>query len=78
MTKDKQIEQLKRLLWLNHGHNTSFLYGDDGEMQCSQCLYEYGFYDWKRTPVEEIVEKIEAANLLKAANQVTPADPVGG
>ena len=52
---------LRRMLWLNHGHSGQ--YGDDGEMQCAECLHEYGFWDWKRTPAIEIEEKITTAKL---------------
>jgi len=64
MTKDEEIIALRKLLWLNHGHTGQ--YGDDGEMQCAQCFREFGFYDWKRTPVEEIVRKIEHGNLIQS------------
>ena len=45
---EKENKILRRLLFLNHGH--AHLYTDDGEMQCEECIAEYGFYDWKRTP----------------------------
>ncbi len=61
----KEIRILRKILWLSHGHTG--MYGDDGEMQCSECTAEYGFYDWKRTPIEEIQEKMEMANLEKLA-----------
>lgn len=54
---------LRRLLWLRHGHKS--VYGDDGEMQCSECFTEYGFYDYKRTPAVEIESKIKDAALKK-------------
>jgi len=41
---------------MNHGHTG--MYGDDGEMQCSECWREYGFYDWKRIPIKEIQKYI--------------------
>lgn len=62
---DEQI--LRRLLWLNHGHTG--MYGDDGEMQCPQCFKEYGFFDWKRTPAHEIVERIEIGMIKKCSNE---------
>jgi len=46
----------RRMLWLNHGHTG--MYGDDGEMQCAECLREYGFWDWKLTPAAEIESRI--------------------
>jgi len=53
----------RRMLWLSHGHTG--MYGDDGEMQCGECLKEYGFWDWKNTSAKEIEEKITAANIIK-------------
>ena len=33
----EELEQkYRKELWLNHGHHG--LYGDDGEMQCIECL----------------------------------------
>lgn len=63
--KDGEIETLREMLWLNHGHERSGQYGDDGEMHCSQCWQEYGFWDWKHTPIDEIIRKIEEGNLRK-------------
>lgn len=54
---------LRRMLWLNHGHKG--MYGDDGEMQCGECMSEYGFWDWKRTSIKEIESKIAKVNLKK-------------
>ena len=44
-------ETLRYLLWLHHGHDR--LYGDDGEMQCSQCGM-----DFKRAPIALIQERL--------------------
>jgi hypothetical protein len=30
-----EVEQLRKLLWLNHGCPVHYLYSDDGEMQCN-------------------------------------------
>jgi len=54
---------LRRIAWINHGHQG--MYGDDGEMQCAACLREYGFYDWKRTPIVEIESKMADGNIRK-------------
>lgn len=43
---------LRKLLWLRHGCPFSALYGDDGEMQCSQCQI-----DFKRMSAEFLDEK---------------------
>ena len=63
----KEILELRQMIWLDHGHNPSVAYGDDGEMQCHQCLKEYGFWDWKRTDLKEIVSKISDANMKRFA-----------
>ena len=60
-----EIQQLRKMLWLDHGHKGQ--YGDDGEMQCGACAMEYGFYDWKRTPIGEIEAKITEAGMRKLA-----------
>jgi len=59
----EEIYKLRELLWRNHGHKG--MYGDDGELQCSQCAVEYGFYDWRRTDIDEIVAKITDAKMRK-------------
>jgi len=66
MSAEEDVKILRELLWLNHGHTGQ--YGDDGEMQCAECMHEYGFYDWKRTPVKEIRDRIQTANIKKMAN----------
>ncbi len=40
---------LRELLWERHGCPWHFLYGDDGELQCSKCMI-----DFKRTPAKDI------------------------
>jgi len=61
------IETLRSLLWLGHGHTGQ--YGDDGEMQCAECFQKYGFWDWKRTPIQEIAQKIKYGNLRSFAKE---------
>lgn len=61
----KEIYRLRTMLWISHGHRG--MYGDDGELQCSECIHEYGFWDWKRTSIDEIESKIQKANLKKLA-----------
>jgi hypothetical protein len=59
----KIIERrLRQELWLNHGHDG--LYGDDGEMQCSKCL---PIYDYKRAPLEQVIEVADRARMERAA-----------
>lgn len=36
---EQENKLLRRLLWNNHGHRG--LYGDDGEMQCSECGIDF-------------------------------------
>lgn len=33
--------EIRRLLWWHHGCPQSSLYGDDGEMQCLECLLDF-------------------------------------
>lgn len=49
------------LLWLGHGHQ--MLYGDDGEMQCSQC----NPFDYKRAPLEQVEAAANLAKIQRAA-----------
>lgn len=51
--------ELRREWWLNHGHDFVAIYGDDGEMQCAQCLG----IDYKRTPLPDLYEHV---TLLRA------------
>lgn len=61
MKPEEREDELRRLLWLNHGHEG--LYGDDGEMQCNRCPL-----DFKRATVEEI-SRVFNANALKKLAQ---------
>ncbi len=40
----------RKLAWLGHGHALAYLYGDDGEMQCSLCGV-----DFKRAPMHLVI-----------------------
>ena len=44
--------ELRKYLWLTHGHKGT--YGDDGEMQCQECM-RFGLWDYKREPLEKVV-----------------------
>lgn len=47
----KEIEfKYRKSLWLGHGH--THLYGDDGELQCTQCPPDA--WDYRRLPLEVI------------------------
>ena len=54
--------ELRMRLWMGHGH--SGLYGDDGEMQCGQCV---PLWDYRRTPIEQLVEHVNRLALLRIA-----------
>lgn len=43
----------RKALWQLHGHVG--LYGDDGEMQCGECV-KFGETDYKRAPAAEVIE----------------------
>ena len=51
-------------LWLNHGHRG--IYGDDGEMQCGECL-PFGCGDYKRDPLAAVVAASAQARIQRAA-----------
>jgi hypothetical protein len=51
-------ETLRKLLWLRHGCPIPSLYGDDGEMQCSECGI-----DFKRDDPDLIEHKWTEQNL---------------
>lgn len=66
----KELDQIRRLLWLRHGCPLSVLYGDDGEMQCSNCSI-----DFKRFPVHliDIGFRILSAKLSEGAREDSQA-----
>ena len=59
LAKDQEIFELRKLLWIWHGH-TTFLYGDDGEMQCGKCML-----DFRRDSIEKIVVRFDKMELEK-------------
>lgn len=44
--------KIRQFFWQNHGHDG--IYGDDGEMQCGQCI-KYGLTDYKRAYLGDVV-----------------------
>lgn len=58
--------ELRRMMWLGHGH--CGIYGDDGEMQCSECA-RFGCWDYLRSPLEDVRKSYNAAlaDRLRAA-----------
>ena len=55
---EEENQILRKFLWLNHGCESSCLYGDDGEMQCGRCIF-----DFKRGDVKKILEKLSEKNM---------------
>jgi len=45
-----ELKQVREFLWLNHGHDG--IYGDDGEMQCGQCMPHW---DYKREDIQPLM-----------------------
>lgn len=39
--QDLKEMKLREYLWVNHGCSVGSLYGDDGEMQCSNCVIDF-------------------------------------
>jgi len=51
---EEENQILRKFLWLNHGCESHFLYGDDGEMQCNCCMI-----DFKRDSIRKITRIID-------------------
>lgn len=49
MTSDAVENLLRTEWWVNHGCAEHAQYGDDGEMQCAECLT-----DFKRSPLDDL------------------------
>ncbi len=64
----EDLLMLRKMIWLNHGCGTTYLYGDDGEMQCNRCLI-----DFKRDSVVSIYSTFEKIGVAKMA-KATEAD----
>lgn len=47
------VMELRRHLWLGHGHYG--IYGDDGQMQCSECGAAYRLWDYKIAPLADVI-----------------------
>lgn len=59
MTPEQVEQALRREWWLNHGHDYSAMYGDDGEMQCNACAV-----DFKRAPLDELRQVVFVARAI--------------
>ena len=61
----KDLEgEVRQMMWLGHGHMG--MYGDDGEMQCSECS-KFGMWDYKREPIGKVRETFLAAQMERAS-----------
>lgn len=47
-----EIQALRRELWSRHGHTGPALYGDDGKLQCKECML-----DFATDPIQKIVDR---------------------
>ena len=56
--------KLRELLWLYHGCSISYLYGDDGEMQCNN-MNSHKPIDFKRDTPQEIEDKFRPDEAFK-------------
>jgi len=56
MSEEEQI--LRKLLWVRHGCPFPALYGDDGEMQCNNCMI-----DFKRMAAKDIERRFIEINM---------------
>lgn len=61
--------RLREYLWLSHGHTR--VYGDDGEMQCGDCL---PVYDYKRAPLADVVRTAIASRAKVNQEALAEAD----
>ena len=60
----EQAEREIRLtIWLSHGCGLSYLYGDDGEMQCNACMI-----DFRRLPIKEIIAARKGGSAFRCAH----------
>lgn len=50
--KPEEESKLREYLWTSHGHQG--IYGDDGEMQCGECM-EFGVWDYKRGDLNKVI-----------------------
>jgi len=55
-----EVYELRKLLWLNHGHNTSAMLRDGEEMPCFICGLNF-----KRDSTEHIADRLDMMNYLR-------------
>ena len=69
---EEDVAILRKFMWVNHGCSPHALYGDDGEMQCGNCLL-----DFKRMPIKELNKSIVKERIKRMrANQEQSTEPV--
>ena len=56
---------IRKLLWLTHSCGQSYLYGDDGEMQCHLCGL-----DFVRHSEQQIVSTFDKVGMLRYYVQI--------
>ena len=66
--ENKELE-IRKLLWLTHHCGQSYLYGDDGEMQCHLCGL-----DFRRHSESRIVNTFNKVGSLKFGLEVKQID----
>ena len=49
--------RVRKFLWLNYGCSIHCLYGDDGELQCSN-MKRHGIIDFKRDSITHILDTL--------------------
>lgn len=60
-----EIERLaRRYMWVGHGCESRYLYGDDGEMQCHHCGL-----DFKRGDLEWLDKRVQECLFFAAARK---------
>jgi hypothetical protein len=57
--------KIRAFLWQGHGHDVLSLYGDDGEMSCSQCRTDY-----KREDLSVVVEVARKASITEGLRRL--------
>lgn len=67
--------RLREYLCFSHGHTGQ--YGDDGELQCGACA-RFGQWDYRRAPIAELLDTIEAVNMARLVERSQPPSGVRG
>jgi hypothetical protein len=75
MSKKEQWEA-RRYLAINHQDGKCLIYGDDGELQCSNSSRHGRFIDFRREPFGDLIAIITATRFLEHSPQknVKPCD----